>query len=89
MEAVATDLVFDSLPYCDDSFAVIPRNCYTAVVYWNLTSERHPMHSSVRLFLPVNGQQSDAVETNFLHRDAVHLLVPLPDQPREYSIGLG
>jgi len=89
MEAVATDLVFDSLPYCDDSFAVIPRNCDTAVVYWNLTSERHPMHSSVRLCLQVNGQQSDAEETIFLHREAGHFIVPLLAEDREYRIALG
>jgi hypothetical protein len=89
MEAVAPDTVFESISYCDDSFAVIPRNCDTAVVYWNLTSERHPVHSSVRLCLQVNGEQSDAEETIFLHREAGHFIVPLLAEDREYRISLG
>lgn len=89
MEAVTQEPVLDSLAYCDDSFAVIPRNCDTAVVYWNLTSERQPFHSKVRLCLQVNGKETDAEETIFLHRESGHFIVPLLADDREYSIALG
>ncbi|HRQ90934.1 MAG TPA: hypothetical protein PLA50_19250 [Bacteroidia bacterium] len=85
MEAVS----YDPLVHCDDSFAVIPRNCDTAVVYWNLTSERQPMHSQVRLCLQINGQETDAEETIFLHRESGHFIVPLLADDREYRIALG
>lgn len=89
MEAVTTEPAFESPPHSDDSFAVIPRNCDTAVVYWNLTSERHPMHSQVRLCLQVNGSETDAEETIFLHRESGHFIVPLLAEDREYRIALG
>ncbi len=89
MEAVVHDPVPDSTPYCDNSFAVIPRNCDTAVVYWNLTSERQPIHSKVRLCLQVNGKETDAEETIFLHRESGHFIVPLLAEDREYRIALG
>lgn len=75
--------------FFDDSFAVIPRNCDTAVVYWNLTSERQPVHSKVRLCLQVNGKDSEAEETIYLHRESGHFIVPLLADAREYSISLG
>jgi hypothetical protein len=59
LEAIAQDPAFETLPYCDDSFTVIPRNCDTAVVYWNLTSERQPIHSKVRLCLQEKEQEAD------------------------------
>lgn len=89
MEALAHDHVSESLSICDDSFAVIPRNCDTAVVYWNLTSERQPFHSKVRLCLQVNGKESDAEEMIILHRESGHFIVPLLADDREYSIALG
>lgn len=91
MQAIAHDSVVESVdsPYCDDSFAVIPRNCDTAVVYWNLTSERQPMHSKVRLCLQVNGRDTEAEETIFLHRESGHFIVPLLAEDREYRIALG
>ncbi len=89
METIAQDSVLDFLPSCDDSFAVIPRNCDTAVVYWNLTSERQPIHSKVRLCLQVNGKETDAEETIFLHRESGHFIVPLLAGDREYQIALG
>lgn len=88
MESVALDSC-TALPYCDDSFSVIPRNCDTAVVYWNLTSERQPIHSKVRLCLQVNGSETDAEETIFLHRESGHFIVPLLADDREYRIALG
>lgn len=75
--------------FLDDSFTVIPRNCDTAVVYWNLTSERQPAHSRTRLCLMVQGRQSDAEEMIVLHRDSGHFIVPLLAEDREYSISLG
>jgi hypothetical protein len=75
--------------FFDDSFAVIPRNCDTAVVYWNLTSERQPIYNKVRLCLQVNGKDGDAEETIFLHRESGHFIVPLLAEDREYSIALG
>jgi hypothetical protein len=89
MEALAHDHVSESLSFCDDSFAVIPRNCDTAVVYWNLTSERQPFHSKVRLCLQVNGKESDAEEMIILHRESGHFIVPLLADDREYTIALG
>ncbi len=89
MEAIDQDPAFETLPYCDDSFTVIPRNCDTAVVYWNLTSERQPIHSKVRLCLQVNGKETDAEETIFLHRESGHFIVPLLAEDREYRIALG
>ena len=89
MEVLATDHVSESTHYCDDSFAVIPRNCDTAVVYWNLTSERQPFHSKVRLCLQINGKESDAEEMIILHRESGHFIVPLLADDREYSISLG
>jgi len=73
----------------DDSFTVIPRNCDTAVVYWNLTSERQPVHSKVRLCLLVNGAETDAEELIVLHRESGHFIVPLLANDREYQISLG
>lgn len=89
METVTHHTLPESSPYCDDSFAVIPRNCDTAVVYWNLTSERQPIHSRVRLCLQINGHESDAEETIFLHRESGHFIVPLLAGDREYRIALG
>ena len=59
------------------------------VVYWNLTSERQPFHSKVRLCLQVNGKESDAEEMIILHRESGHFIVPLLADDREYSIALG
>lgn len=73
----------------DDSFSVIPRNCDTAVVYWDLTSERQPIHSKTRLCLQINGIESDAEEMIILHRESGHFIVPLLAEDREYSIALG
>lgn len=89
MEAIVPSTSLEDPAPCDDSFAVIPRNCDTAVVYWNLTSERHPMHSQLRLCLQVNGRESDAEETIYLHREAGHFIVPLLAEDREYTIALG
>jgi len=89
MEALAHDTSSETIPCCDDSFAVIPRNCDTAVVYWNLTSERQPIHSKVRLCLQVNGKESDAEEMIILHRESGHFIVPLLADDREYNIALG
>lgn len=75
--------------FFDDSFAVIPRNCDTAVVYWNLTSERQPVHSKVRLCLQVNGKDGKAEETIYLHRESGHFIVPLLADDREYTVALG
>lgn len=73
----------------DDSFSVIARNCDTAVVYWNLTSERQPVHSRVRLCLYVSGAESDAEELIVLHRESGHFIVPLLAEDREYTVSLG
>lgn len=89
MEAVSLDSSPSSSLFFDDSFAVIPRNCDTAVVYWNLTSERQPLHSRSRLCLQVNGRESDAEETIILHRESGHFIVPLLAEDREYTIALG
>lgn len=89
METVASASASDTLPNSDDSFAVIPRNCDTAVVYWNLTSERQPMHSRVRLCLQIQGLESDAEETIYLHRESGHFIVPLLAEDREYTVALG
>lgn len=89
MELLATDPISESNPYCDDSFAVIPRNCDTAVVYWNLTSQRLPVHPTVRLCLQINGKESDAEEMIILHRESGHFIVPLLADDREYRIALG
>jgi hypothetical protein len=89
MEAIALSSADETVSSSDDSFAVIPRNCDTAVVYWNLTSERQPMHSTVRLCLQVNGKESNAEEMIFLHRESGHFIVPLLADDREYSISLG
>ncbi|MDF2375248.1 MAG: hypothetical protein P1U81_03330 [Verrucomicrobiales bacterium] len=88
MEAAAVELS-SSESFFDDSFTVIPRNCDTAVVYWNLTSERQPFSSKVRLCLQINGKESDAEETIILHRESGHFIVPLLADDREYSIALG
>jgi hypothetical protein len=74
---------------CDDSFSVLPRNCDSAVVYWNLTTERQPVHSKVRLCLQVNGCDSDAEETIILHRESGHFIVPLLADDRNYRVSLG
>ncbi len=89
MESVAHTPSAPSELFYDDSFAVIPRNCDTAVVYWNLTSERQPMHHSNRLCLQVNGKESDAEEMIILHRESGHFIVPLLAEDREYRIVLG
>lgn len=89
MEAVSLDSSSSTSPFFDDSFAVIPRNCDTAVVYWNLTSERQPFHSKSRLCLQVNGIETDAEELIILHRESGHFIVPLLAEDREYSIALG
>jgi len=89
MEAVSLDSSPSTSLFFDDSFAVIPRNCDTAVVYWNLTSERQPFHSKSRLCLQVNGKESDAEELIILHRESGHFIVPLLAEDREYSIALG
>jgi hypothetical protein len=54
-----------------------------------LTSERQPIHSKVRLCLQVNGKETDAEETIFLHRESGHFIVPLLADDREYRIALG
>lgn len=89
MEAAAVELSSSSESFFDDSFTVIPRNCDTAVVYWNLTSERQPFSSKVRLCLQINGKESDAEETIILHRESGHFIVPLLAEDREYRIALG
>lgn len=89
MESVAPDSTPASELFFDDSFAVIPRNCDTAVVYWNLTSERQPFHSRTRLCLQVNGMETDAEETIILHRESGHFIVPLLAEDREYRVALG
>ncbi|MEX2577604.1 MAG: hypothetical protein WD342_00990 [Verrucomicrobiales bacterium] len=89
MPAVAHDQSSEPELFFDDSFVVIPRNCDTAVVYWNLNSERQPFHSKVRLSLQVNGTESDAEETIILHRESGHFIVPLLADDREYRIALG
>src|SRR6056297_166638 len=89
MEAVSLDSSPSTSPFFDDSFTVIPRNCDTAVVYWNLTSERQPFSSKVRLCLQINGKESDAEETIILHRESGHFIIPLLADDREYEIALG
>ncbi|MEM9283982.1 MAG: hypothetical protein AAGA96_19345 [Verrucomicrobiota bacterium] len=89
MEALANAHSSEPELFLDDSFAVIPRNCDTAVVYWNLTSERQPFHSKVRLSLQVNGVDSDAEETIILHRESGHFIIPLLAEDREYRVALG
>ena len=89
MQALANTQSTDSELFFDDSFAVIPRNCDTAVVYWNLTSERQPIHSKVRLCLQINGIESDAEEMIILHRESGHFIVPLMADDREYTVALG
>ena len=89
MEAVALSNSPDSELFFDDSFTAIPRNCDTAVVYWNLTSERQPMHSKCRLCLQIHGLESDAEELIILHRESGHFIIPLLAEDREYSISLG
>tara|TARA_R110000850_G_scaffold212642_4_gene338422 strand:+ start:40 stop:456 length:417 start_codon:yes stop_codon:yes gene_type:complete len=89
MEAIAHDPSSQSELFFDDSFAVIPRNCDTVVVYWNLPSERQPFHSKVRLCLQINGKQSDAEEMIILHRESGHFIVPLMADDREYHVALG
>tara|TARA_R110002096_G_scaffold85802_14_gene197893 strand:+ start:2156 stop:2572 length:417 start_codon:yes stop_codon:yes gene_type:complete len=89
MQALANTQSTDSELFFDDSFAVIPRNCDTAVVYWNLTSERQPFHSKVRLCLQINGIESDAEEMIILHRESGHFIVPLMADDREYTVALG
>lgn len=89
MEILATDPPCESASCCDDSFAVIPRNCDTAVVYWNLTSQRRPFPPTMRLCLQINGQESDAEEMIVLHRESGHFIVPLLADDREYRIALG
>ena len=73
----------------EDSFTVIPRNCDTAVVYWNLASGRFPTNPRVRLCLQVNGRETEAEETIFLHRESGHFIIPLLAGDREYDISLG
>jgi len=89
MDASASHHVPPASSLADDSFSVIPRNCDTAVVYWNLTSERQPVHSRVRLCLYVSGAESDAEELIVLHRESGHFIVPLLAEDREYTISLG
>ncbi|MDF1823040.1 MAG: hypothetical protein P1U68_00270 [Verrucomicrobiales bacterium] len=89
MESAAVELSSSSESFYDDSFAVIPRNCDTAVVYWNLTSERQPFSSKVRLCLQINGKESDAEETIILHRESGHFIVPLLADDRDYTVALG
>jgi len=89
METVAHDQSAEPELFFDDSFAVIPRNCDTAVVYWNLTSERQPIHAKVRLGLQINGKESDAEEMIMLHRESGHFIIPLLADDREYRIALG
>lgn len=89
MEAAGVELSSSPESFYDDSFAVIPRNCDTAVVYWNLTSERQPFSSKVRLCLQINGKESDAEETIILHRESGHFIVPLLADDREYTVALG
>lgn len=75
--------------FYDDSFSVIPRNCDTAVVYWDLTSERQPISSKTRLCLQINGMESDAEEMIILHRESGHFIVPLLAEDRDYEIAIG
>jgi len=89
MEAASQSSSSSTHALYDDSFTVIPRNCDTAVVYWNLTSERQPFHSRCRLCLQVNGVESDAEEMIILHRESGHFIVPLLAEDREYTIALG
>ncbi len=89
MSAVALDSATETESFFDDSFAVIPRNCDTAVVYWNLTSERQPFHSKVRLCLHIEGKDSGAEEDIILHRESGHFIVPLLAEDREYKVALG
>ncbi len=91
MEAVANSAIspVENASSYDDSFSVIPRNCDTAVVYWDLTSERQPIHSKTRLCLQINGIDSDAEEMIILHRESGHFIVPLLAEDRNYRIALG
>ncbi len=86
---LATDPTSEPASCCDDSFAVSPRNCDTAVVYWNLASRRQSFHPAVRLCLQINGKESDAEEMIILHRESGHFIVPLLAEDREYRIALG
>lgn len=73
----------------DDSFAVLPRNCDTAVVYWNVAHSRVPMLDGGRLCLHVCGQETGAEETIYLHRISGHFIVPILAEDREYQVTLG
>ncbi len=73
----------------EDSFVAMPRNCDTAVVYWNLTADRQPAHSGSRLCIFLNSEESDVEELIILHRESGHFIVPLMAEDRKYEITLG
>ncbi len=74
-----------------DPFVALPRNCDTAVVYWNIEGQTEaPMDDpSTRLCIQINGRDSNAEECIFLHREAGHFIVPLLADDRNYEIELG
>ncbi len=74
-----------------DPFVALPRNCDTAVVYWNLEGQTEEAMDdpTSRLCLQINGRDSNAEECIFLHRDSGHFIVPLLADDRNYEINLG
>lgn len=73
----------------EDSFIVVPRDCDTAVVYWNLSNRNLPFHETGRLCLQITGLTSDVDEAIILHRETGHFIVPLLANERRYKIELG
>ncbi|MEM7697328.1 MAG: hypothetical protein AAF236_02860 [Verrucomicrobiota bacterium] len=89
MNHSAVALSADSGALQDDSFMAMPRNCDTAVVYWNLSTERQPASATNRLCLMVRSDDSEAEEMIILHRESGHFIIPLLAEARNYEISLG
>lgn len=73
----------------EDSFVSMPRNCDTAVVYWNLSPDRQPAHAGSRLCILIRSEETDLEELIILHRESGHFIVPLMADDRKYDITLG
>ena len=74
-----------------DPFVALPRNCDTAVVYWNVEEqvESSRENPSTRLCIQVSAKDSNAEEYIFLHRNSGHFIVPLLADDRHYEVNLG
>ncbi len=89
MKTTISEPTNSSLSSRVDTFAVLPRNSDTAVVYWNVANYRSAATGEGRLCLQVSAGESGANVSIYLNRAAGHLIVPLLAEDRDYSMALG